>query len=894
MYRFFSIFTIVLPFCLLQKMRYNWSFYLFLLFAIMMITHQTTTQTAGYEITQNDRYGLAFINAADNLSNDERFTGALETGVQWDRWPLYWHWVDADGYVGSHTNGTHDYDRLVIDDLNNGLKPIAILLGTPNQRARTGSRTAPLPRVRDKTAWLTRQEITQTSYAASPPKDMFEPIFSRNRDGQIIVNQANSWAVFVNETVERYKPGGTLAQTQGWPDGKGIRHWEIWNEPDLKQFWSGSPEEYYRLLSVAYQTIKANDPQATVLVGGFAFFEQPDFLPQLLAQAGNDPQKAYFDVLSYHYYWSIYDGEHWLYQTRQSLNKADLSHVPIWITESGVPIWDDFPATSYNVPSDSPWRGTSLEQSAYIIQNSTIAFYYGVERYYHFMLHDDCGNHPSDAFGLRQNFTPHDCNPAQGALRPGYMAYQFATQQFRDLIPISRLKSDNYDLFRFKRPHDQAQISVIWATKGNDVSVAITAQADQADLYWIDSAIQTRHLAGARSGSWVHQNRLIADNGLYHLTLPKATNRNSIVPDDIYHIGGRPYILIEIGEASTSTPWPTPTSINTPTMTATPMLTGTPTMTSSATVTATPMLTGTPTPVRQRVYLPVIRKIMLTDLSNAVLDGDFETGRLDNYWDTPNNGVKLVEEGYQSHWAARFGDETALQLTCHQNGQIGHLATLKQQVTIPSQSRIELSFVYKIETTQQVFSYAWFEVVVIAEGEQPVYLTPTEGLWQATDWKTQRFDMSAWRGQTVELLFQSVNCTPQPFSSSLDQVRIQADETAATCWVTVRRLTACENRGKHHIFIRLRGSQGHALPDNTVRVSWSDGSVDIHTGLKAEDAGLVEFTMYPGNYWVDIPNTDCETVGPLTTEIPEGEYCDGELGNSLYHYSYEVIFHNIR
>jgi hypothetical protein len=46
----------------------------------------------------------------------------------------------------------------------------------------------------------------------------------------------------------------------------GIRYWEVWNAPDSKQFWSGSPAEYYRLYEKTAQAIQAADPDA--LVGG--------------------------------------------------------------------------------------------------------------------------------------------------------------------------------------------------------------------------------------------------------------------------------------------------------------------------------------------------------------------------------------------------------------------------------------------------------------------------------------------------------------------------------------------------------------------------------------------------------------------------------------------------
>jgi hypothetical protein len=502
----------------------------------------------------NDRFGLCFVSAAESLANGTRYSGALTSGAQWDRWPLYWHWVDEGGYVGTHDGSVpHDYDALVIAEIEHSLTPIAILLGTPDMRATGGSSSVPPPRVQDKVFPIPGQVTIQqgeVSTAASPPQGLFAPIFADGTDtpgpGKVI-NQANSWADFVANTVDRYKPGGTLATQQGWGSGVGVRHWEIWNEPDLNQFWSGTVAEYYRLLEVAYTTIKFYDPGATVILGGLAFFEKPDWLTDLLAQTGGDPAKAYFDVLSFHYYWSIYTTEYWLDQTRSTLDANGLSHVPIWITESGVPVWDDFPATYYGVPPDSPWRGTMEEQAAYVMQNAALAFYHGVERYYHFMLHDDCGNTPQDAFGLRQNFYPQGCNPPdtypEGKRRPAYAAYQLAAEQMRDLLPLWREEGSGQDQIAFYRADDSSRVLALWATGGLTVTATISATAPTAQLYWIEQVP-----SGTSWGNTgiTRTQTLTPTSGVYTLTLAPATNQNSGNPDDTeYYIGGRPYLLVE-------------------------------------------------------------------------------------------------------------------------------------------------------------------------------------------------------------------------------------------------------------------------------------------------------------------------------------------------------------
>jgi xylan 1,4-beta-xylosidase len=70
----------------------------------------------------------------------------------------------------------------------------------------------------------------------------------------------DKWAQIVKHVVLHYNAG--------WGRGfrYGIRYWEIWDAPDSKQSWSGSPAEYYRLYEKTAQAIQAADPAA--LVGG--------------------------------------------------------------------------------------------------------------------------------------------------------------------------------------------------------------------------------------------------------------------------------------------------------------------------------------------------------------------------------------------------------------------------------------------------------------------------------------------------------------------------------------------------------------------------------------------------------------------------------------------------
>ena len=71
------------------------------------------------------------------------------------------------------------------------------------------------------------------------------------------------WARICEHIIRHY--------TEGWADGFHYRitYWEIWNEPDNKQMWLGTPEEYYRLYDVTAKHLKSCFGDK-IMVGGYA------------------------------------------------------------------------------------------------------------------------------------------------------------------------------------------------------------------------------------------------------------------------------------------------------------------------------------------------------------------------------------------------------------------------------------------------------------------------------------------------------------------------------------------------------------------------------------------------------------------------------------------------
>lgn len=87
---------------------------------------------------------------------------------------------------------------------------------------------------------------------------------------------------------------------QGWAHGPraNIRYWEIGNEPDGKDFWSGTPEEYYRLYEIVAHKLKEIDP--TLKIGGPTLAGNMPFLEGFLKYG--QAQQMPVDFVSWHIY----------------------------------------------------------------------------------------------------------------------------------------------------------------------------------------------------------------------------------------------------------------------------------------------------------------------------------------------------------------------------------------------------------------------------------------------------------------------------------------------------------------------------------------------------------------------------------------------------------------
>ncbi len=107
-----------------------------------------------------------------------------------------------------------------------------------------------------------------------------------------------------------------------------IRHWEIWNEPYIKGYWSGTPEQYADMAKVAAREAHAVNPQAILLAPciapGYVAFVEPALAAGALDGA---------DVFSYHAYEVLNPHRYDILRTWAATGRN--KPLPIWNSETG-------------------------------------------------------------------------------------------------------------------------------------------------------------------------------------------------------------------------------------------------------------------------------------------------------------------------------------------------------------------------------------------------------------------------------------------------------------------------------------------------------------------------------------------------------------------------------
>jgi hypothetical protein len=126
-----------------------------------------------------------------------------------------------------------------------------------------------------------RAGITLIPYVAYTPK------WAANSDKEFWEHppaDPNDYARFMRTIAQHYR-------------GK-IRHWELWNEPDNREYWNGSPDQFATTIIAAAKAVREVAPEDVLVLGGMSR-GAADFFNVLISKYHLD---QYVDVLALHAY----------------------------------------------------------------------------------------------------------------------------------------------------------------------------------------------------------------------------------------------------------------------------------------------------------------------------------------------------------------------------------------------------------------------------------------------------------------------------------------------------------------------------------------------------------------------------------------------------------------
>lgn len=240
--------------------------------------------------------------------------------------PFGWLGVTADGPL---TDGSHDaeWDQLAAGGAESariavrwaalqpdGAAPPDLATTDATVLAAAARGVGVLPVVQDTPAWAATDPADGT---ASPPRDPAQ------------------FANFLRTLAARYGPGGSLWAEHPALRARPVRHWQVWNEPNLTRYWAEQPfaKRFVALLRASRRALREVDPGARVVLAGL-----PNASWRALRQIYAAGGRGSFDVVALHPYTGKPRNVIRLVEMARRVMRGHRDgRMPLWITELSWP-----------------------------------------------------------------------------------------------------------------------------------------------------------------------------------------------------------------------------------------------------------------------------------------------------------------------------------------------------------------------------------------------------------------------------------------------------------------------------------------------------------------------------------------------------------------------------
>jgi len=155
-----------------------------------------------------------------------------------------------------------------------------------------------------------------------------------------------------------------------------ILSWELWNEPDLQDYWTGSAEEFAAMVKLAAAAVRRGDPKAVIVLGGVSL-GPTEFFRSLMRLGVAD----FVDVIAMHAYPESWHEqrleeifEDWVPQIYQLIQQSG-SGVDLWLNEAGYPDYRFSPAfaSQNHTHANYAYEHTRIYQATFLFKVFALA-----------------------------------------------------------------------------------------------------------------------------------------------------------------------------------------------------------------------------------------------------------------------------------------------------------------------------------------------------------------------------------------------------------------------------------------------------------------------------------------------------------------------------------------
>jgi hypothetical protein len=364
-------------------------------------------------------------------------SGPRELGARWTRHMVLWKEVEpAKGQF-------RDLER-----------------GVPRFNELADAGIEVLPRFMSINPWAQEERVNRLNAEAARKR---APMGASTYIG--MPTDLDSYRRFLTRVVEAYDGDGR-ADARGLKQG--IKYWQVENEWDWR--WKDTPERFVEFLKVAYETIKAADPEAKVVLGGISKLAPDAFHAGLFGEGFELDGKRvtpeslerqphfreehplrthvlehghpYFDILSFHQYGRYAAIEKEMEYLR-GIMRARGYQKPVWMTEVGGPF----------VPYGEAYTDDRHAQE--VVKYHVEALRSGVEVVFWSTYA------PTPEWGTA--FTNTALLDARGRKKPAYHSYKLMASKLHDATGVeSLLGSERAQVVRFTRA-TRTPVYVAWA-----------------------------------------------------------------------------------------------------------------------------------------------------------------------------------------------------------------------------------------------------------------------------------------------------------------------------------------------------------------------------------------------------------------------------------------------